>query len=151
MNGDRELRVPDVLSEIIEEFKLADDREKLELLLEFSDSLPELPDRLQHLEAGMEEVEECQSPVSIHAEIEDGKMKFYFAIPESAPTVRGFASIMVEGTQGATAEEVLQIPGDFFVAMGLHKVLSPQRVNGIGAILAHMKRMSVAHVAEQSS
>lgn len=144
-------RVPPALAEIMDEFKMADDREKLELLLEFSDSLPDLPERLERLIDEMEQVEECQSPVAIHAEAEDGRMTFYFAIPESAPTVRGFAGIMAEGTAGATPEEVLQIPADFFVEMGLNKVLSPQRVNGIAAILAHMKRMTVSQLPDQTS
>lgn len=144
-------RIPAPLAEIIEEFRLADDREKLEMMLEFSDSLPALPEHLERVKDQWEMVEECQSPVGIHAESEDGKMKFYFAIPESAPTVRGFASIMLEGTQGATPEEILQIPADFFVEMGLQKVLSPQRLNGISAVLAHMKRMSVAQLEGQSS
>ena len=143
--------VPPALAEIIEEFRLADDREKLELLLEYSDSLPELPERLEQVKDQWEMVEECQSPVGIHAEHEDGKLQFYFAIPESAPTVRGFASLMLEGAEGSTPEEILQIPADFFVEMGLQKVLSPQRLNGISAVLAHMKRMSVAHLEGQTS
>ena len=143
--------VPDALAEIIQEFRASDDREKLELLLEFSDGLPALPDHLESVKDQWEMVEECQSPVGIHAESDDGTMKFFFAIPESAPTVRGFASIMLEGTAGATPEAVLQIPSDFFVEMGLQKVLSPQRLNGIGAVLAHMKRLSVAHLQSHSS
>jgi cysteine desulfuration protein SufE len=136
-------RIPPALAEIMTEFREADDREKLELLLEFSDELPDLPAHLEHVRDQLEVVEECQSPVAIHAEMNDGQMEYYFAIPESAPTVRGFAGIMLEGVQGATPEEVLQIPSDFFIDMGLNKVLSPQRMNGIAAILAHMKRMAV--------
>ncbi|CAN5619435.1 SufE family protein [soil metagenome] len=143
--------VPEALAEIIDEFKMADDREKLELLLEYSDTLPALPERLERLIDEMEQVEECQSPVAIHAESDNGRIQFFFAIPESAPTVRGFAGIMLEGTLGATPEEILQIPADFFVEMGLTRVLSPQRLNGIGAILAHMKRMAVSHIEGPSS
>lgn len=143
--------IPPALAEIIDEFKLADDREKLELLLEFSDSLPDLPERLESVKDQWEMVEECQSPVGIHAESEDGKMQFYFAIPESAPTVRGFAGIMLEGAADSTPEEILQIPASFFVEMGLQKVLSPQRLHGISAVLAHMKRLSVAQMESQSS
>jgi len=135
--------IPAALAEIIAEFKTADDREKLDLLLEFSDELPDLPERLEHLRDEMLQVEECQAPVGIHAERQNGHIRFYFAIPESAPTVRGFASIMLEGTADATPEEILQIPADFYLEMGLQRVLSPQRLNGIGAILAYMKRLAV--------
>lgn len=144
-------KVPAPLAEIMQEFSTADDREKLELLLEFSDTLPELPERLEHMKDEMVKVEECQSPVSMHAESENGHMKYFFAIPESAPTVRGFAGIMLEGTQGATPEEIIQIPSDFFVEMGLTKVLSPQRLHGMAGILAHMKRMALTKLEESQS
>ena len=144
-------RIPDALAEIMKEFHDADDREKLEMLLEFSDAFPDLPEELKHMEDQFESVEECQSPVGIHAELENGEMEYYFAVPESAPTVRGFAGIMLEGTKGLTPEQVLKIPGDFFVAMGLSKVLSPQRVNGMAAILAHMKRMAVPALEDRTS
>lgn len=143
--------VPPALAEIIEEFKLADDREKLDLLLEFSDSLPDLPERLEHMRDDMVPVEECQSPVFMHVEPENGHMHYHFVIPESAPTVRGFAGILVEGTQGATPEQVLQIPTDFFTEMGLQKVLSPQRLNGISAILIYMKRLTVKQMEAQAN
>ncbi len=136
-------QLPEALAEIISEFKTADDREKLEMLLEYSDNLPDLPERLEHLKDQMLEVEECQTPVSIHADKENGHVRFYFAIPESTPTVRGFASIMLEGTAGATPEEILNIPSNFFLEMGLQRVLSPLRLNGIGAILNYMKRLTL--------
>jgi cysteine desulfuration protein SufE len=135
--------IPAPLAEIIAEFAAADDREKLDLLLEFSDELPDLPEHMEHLRDEMLQVEECQAPVGIAAVRANGHIQYYFAIPESAPTVRGFASIMLEGTEDATPEEILQIPTDFFLEMGLQKVLSPQRLNGIGAILAYMKRLAV--------
>ncbi len=144
-------KIPAALAEIMQEFKAADDREKLELLLEFSDGLPDLPQRLEHMLDEMTQVEECQAPVSIHAESEDGQLRYFFAIPESAPTVRGFAGIMLEGTEGATPEEIIQIPSDFFVEMGLAKVLSPQRLHGMAGVLAHMKRMAVASLDGQTS
>jgi cysteine desulfuration protein SufE len=112
--------------------------------------LPDLPEHLEHVRDEMVPVEECQSPVFMHVEPLNGHMRYHFVIPESAPTVRGFAGILVEGTEGATPEQVLQIPGDFFVEMGLQKVLSPQRLNGIGAILLYMKRLTVKQMEAEA-
>jgi cysteine desulfuration protein SufE len=141
MNGS----VPPRLQEIIEDFGWAQGREKLELLLEYSESMPELPGWLHDRRDGMEAVPECMTPVFIHVESDpgSGKMTFYFDVPPESPTVRGYAEILRAGAEGATPEEVLAIPNDFFRAMGLHQVLSPQRMNGISAILAHMKRLAV--------
>lgn len=52
------------------------------------------------------------------------------------------ASLLAKGLKGTTAEEVLQILNDFYLEMGLQKVLTNQRLIEIDAILAHMKRLA---------
>ena len=135
--------VPPRLREIVEDFQWSEDREKLELLLEFSERMPPLPDWLQADRSAMESVPECMTPVSVQSKFEDGKMTFYFDAPPQSPTVRGFAALMAEGVQGASPEQVLSIPADFYQQMGLERVLTNQRLNGISAILAHMKRLAL--------
>jgi cysteine desulfuration protein SufE len=66
-------------------------------------------------------------------------MHFYIDVPQSSPTVRGFATILLSGLNGLTPEEILKVPSDFYQEMGLDRVLTHQRLNGISAILAHMK------------
>lgn len=135
--------MPARLKEIIEDFQLSEGREKLELLLQYAEQMPALPDWLQLEHSQMEFVPECMTPVYVHAELEAGRMTFYFDVPEESPTVRGYAALMGEGLNGATPEQVLSVPGDFYQQMGLDRVLSHQRLNGIAAILAHMKRLAV--------
>ena len=91
----------------------------------------------------MEEVPECMTPVFVQSSLEDGEMIFFFDVPAESPTVRGYAEIMREGLRGATPEQVLNIPGDFYQQMGLDQVLSHQRLNGMVAILAHLKRLAL--------
>lgn len=134
--------IPPRLREIIEEFRDSDRSEKLELMLDYADRLPPLPERL-HGRAGMEQVHECMSPVFVQGELEGAGVVFHFDVPEEAPTTRGYASILAEGLRGAAPREVLAVPGDFFQEMGLHQILSPQRLNGISAILAYMKRQAL--------
>ncbi len=133
--------IPTRLREIVEEFDWCEGQEKLELLLEYSEKMPPLPDWLDK-ETNMEQVHECMTPVFVQAEIEDGGMQFYFDVPPESPTVRGYAAILGEGLRGATPEEVIGIPGNFYQEMGLHKVLTAQRLNGISAILAYLKRLA---------
>jgi cysteine desulfuration protein SufE len=73
-------------------------------------------------------------------------MSYYFHIPPDAPTVRGYASILSEGLSGVTAEQVLALPSDFYLAMGLERVISPQRLNGLTAMLAHMKQLALPFI-----
>lgn len=138
------------LEEIIEAFQEAQGREKLELLLEFAEGLPPLPDSLKGHRDSMQQVHECMSPVFLTAEVQDGKMQYYFDIPPDAPTVRGYAGVLLEGLNGTTPETVLRVPGDFYQPMGLAGVVSHQRLNGMSAILAYMKRLATAELAKQS-
>jgi cysteine desulfuration protein SufE len=134
--------IPPQLQAIIDEFQASDRAEKLELMLEYADRLPPLPEHLRE-HAGMEQVHECMSPVFLQGELVDGAVVFYVDVPPEAPTTRGYAALLAEGLRGATPAEVLAVPGDFFQAMGLHQILSPQRINGISAILAYMKRQAL--------
>ena len=133
--------IPPRLQEIVEEFGEAEGQDKLELLLEYSEKMPPLPDWLNK-DTNMEQVHECMTPVFVHAERENGGLVFYFDVPPESPTVRGYAAILGEGLHGASPEQIVNLPGDFFQAMGLHKVLSPQRLRGISAILAYLKRLA---------
>lgn len=141
--------IPARLQDIISDFQLSEGREKLELLLQYAEQLPPLPARLQDRRDEMEAVPECMTPVSVLAETDDGSMHFYFDVPEESPTVRGYAALMADGVNGATPEQVLAIPADFFQQMGLDQVLTQQRLNGIQAILAHMKRLALAAMQQE--
>jgi cysteine desulfuration protein SufE len=135
--------LPPRLNQIIEDFELSEGREKLELLLEFSESLPPLPDWLKGHPEQMDQVHECMTPVFIQAKLVEGKMVYYFDVPAESPTVRGFAALLGQGVEGATPQEILAIPNDFYSRMGLDQVLTQQRLNGISAILAYMKRLAI--------
>jgi cysteine desulfuration protein SufE len=134
--------LPPRLGEIVEEFRESSREEKLELLLEYADRMPPLPEALRGHQQ-MEQVHECMTPVFVHAEREGAGVRFHFDVPEEAPTTRGFASLLAEGLRGSTPDAVVAVPADFVQEMGLHKVLSPQRLNGITAILAYMKRQAL--------
>ncbi len=141
-----QIALPPRLAEIVDDFSLAEGREKLEMLLQFSDSLPPLPDWLKGKEGEMEEVPECMTPVSVAAELKDGGMVYHFIVPPESPTVRGYAAILAEGLRGVTPEQVLNLPGDFFLHMGLQQVLTSQRLNGMEALVAHVKRLALEYV-----
>jgi cysteine desulfuration protein SufE len=137
------VNIPSALQEIIEDFQFCEGREKIELLIQYAESLPDLPEWLKENREEMDQVHECMTPVFVQPELSDNGLVFHFEVPAESPTVRGFASLMKQGLDHASPEEVLAVPNDFFTAMGLEKVLSYQRLNGLSAILAHMKRLSL--------
>lgn len=133
-------RCPPALREIIEDFREAPPRDRMEYLLEFAMSLPDLPDRFHSQRDQLEQVHECQTPVFLATEIQDGAVQFYLDIPRESPTVRGYASILVAGFEGASPAEVLSTPDDVYMLLGLHEVITPQRVRGLHALLVYMKK-----------
>ena len=70
-------RCPPALQNIVEEFREATPRERLDYLLEYAYSLPDLPPALQAQRDQMEQVHECQSPVFLFTEINDDVVHFY--------------------------------------------------------------------------
>ena len=134
------MEMPEKLAEIIDEFAAAPKDVVLEMLLEFSDAVPPLPAELAD-HAGMEAVPECQTPFFLRAEVgPDKTVTTWFDCPPEAPTTRAFAGILAEGLEGATADEVLAVPGDIYQRMGLASAISPLRVRGGTAILARLQR-----------
>ncbi|WP_132993907.1 SufE family protein [Gordonia zhaorongruii] len=136
------MTLPAALAEIVDDFAALADPDKATLLLEFADELPQLPDSLQ--EDAMEPVPECQSPIFLSVDASDpAAVALYFSAPPEAPTTRGFASILHQGLDGATAEQIGTVPPDFFHDLGLASVISPLRLRGMAGMLARIKRQVV--------
>lgn len=133
-------RCPPALQAIIEDFRAAPPRDRMEYLIEYALSLPPLPDRYQAQRDSLEQVHECQTPVFLATEINDNAVYFYLDIPPESPTVRGYAAILVEGLNGTTPDAVLATPEDVYMLLGLHEVITPQRVRGLHALLGYMKK-----------
>jgi cysteine desulfuration protein SufE len=135
--------LPERLQEIVDDFSYLQGQEKLEYLLEFAESLPPLPDWLEGKQNEMDQVHECMTPVFINAQKQDdGTLVYHFDIPPESPTVRGYAAIMQQGLEGATPAEVQEIPSEFYLQMGLQDVITGQRLNGLSAMLHHMKALA---------
>src|SRR5450755_3751668 len=94
--------LPSQLGEIVEEFQAVPERQRLELLLDFSRELPPLPARLAAEHDAMEPVAECQSPLFLLVEVDRpgddaSPVRLHFDAPAEAPTTRGFAAILYQG------------------------------------------------------
>ena len=67
--------------------------------------------------------------------------------PREAPTTRGFASILAQGLSGLTAEQVLAVPADYPLTIGLNEAVSPLRIRGMVGMLGRVQRQVRAAVA----
>ena len=133
------MSLTDELVQVAAEFAEVEGQDKLRLLLEYADELPELPDFLA--KDAMEPVPECQSPLFLHVDAEDREhVRLYFTAPVEAPTTRGFASIWAAGLDGKSADVILAIPDDYATTLGLAELISPLRLRGMSAMLTRIKR-----------
>jgi cysteine desulfuration protein SufE len=129
------------LQEIADEFGAVPEADRLQLLLEFAQELPPLPDRYAAQHDLLERVPECQTPLFLSVEISPNEtVHLFFDAPPEAPTTRGFAGILHAGLDGLTADEVLATPGEFSSQLGLQDLVSPLRLRGMAAMLARIKR-----------
>ena len=133
--------LPEQLAAIVEDFGALTERDRLQLLLDFSRELPELPPHLADHRDQMEPVAECQSPLFLMVEVDPAQtVHLYFDAPAEAPTTRGFASILREGLEGLSAPQVLAVPDDVPNRLGLSAAVSPLRLNGMAGMLFRIKR-----------
>ena len=135
-----EQQIPTQLAEIRDDFLELELRDRLQLLLEFANELPELPERYRDHPDLFERVEECQSPVFIFIEVDNDIVHMYATAPPEAPTTRGFASILAQGLSGLSSKEVLELSDDYPQSLGLAKAVSPLRLRGMTGMLARAKR-----------
>lgn len=142
MSGD--ITLPESFAEIADDFHALGGKDRLQLLLEFSQSLPPLPERYTDHPELLEPVPECQSPIFLVTEVDgagrDATARLFFSAPPEAPTTRGFAAILAEALDGRSVGEVLDTPEVVTGQLGLAEVVSPLRLNGMAGMLARIKR-----------
>ncbi|TFB69908.1 MULTISPECIES: SufE family protein [Cryobacterium] len=133
--------LPSQLAEIQEDFLALEQKDRLLLLLEFANDLPELPQEYQDHPDLLERVVECQSPVFIFVNLDaEGAFHLHATAPRESPTTRGFASILAQGLDGLSAQQVFAVPDDYPQSIGLSEAVSPLRLRGMSAMLGRAKR-----------
>jgi cysteine desulfuration protein SufE len=143
---------PPALQRIVDLFGGAPKDLRLQALLEYSRKVPPLPEALAGHRELMEQVPECATPFFLSTELDDDdRVHLHFDVPDQAPTTRGFAGILHSGLEGATAQQVLDTPNDFYMKMGLAEAISAQRLRGMAAILGRLKRQVAALAAARGA
>jgi cysteine desulfuration protein SufE len=135
------------LDTLIPRFKAADRQTRLQTLLDYSNKLPPLPARFEaEKKLGHNRVEECQTTVYLYVELDQGRVHIHADVPRESPTVRGFVSLLARTLEGASPEDVAQLPMDLLDQLGLSETLGMTRTQGLTAIL-HRIKSSVATAA----
>ncbi len=140
------MTLPARLAQIAEVMRQSPKDFRVQALLDYSKRVPPLPADIRA--EGLEQVQECQTPFFLASRVDDDNVvHMFFDAPPEAPTVRGFAGILLAGLEGETVDTVLAVPDDFFYGMGLEEVVTPLRLRGMGAIIARLKRQLREQIA----
>lgn len=127
------------LDTIIEDFEFLDDWEdKYRYVIEIGKSMPDLPDSEKTAE---NKVHGCVSQVWLTSQIEgESDPVVVFAGDSDAHIVRGLVAIMIAAMSGRKASEIEAFDAaSLLKTLGLEDNLTPQRSNGLRAMVARMK------------
>jgi cysteine desulfuration protein SufE len=133
------------LESIVRRFQNTNRETRLEMLLDLSERLPPLPERFREArDHGINRVTECQTPVFLFAELNEGQFQLHADVPREAPTVRGFVALLAKGLNGADPASVSNIPSDLLDQLKLGEALGMTRTQGLSAVVQRVKRMAAA-------
>ncbi len=144
--SDDNARLPDALAELAADFAALGAGDQLQLLIELGAELPPLPGHIAAHRELMEPVQECQSPLVLKVEVTPAALDPTRAVhvhidaPAEAPTTRGFAAVLHQGLDGLPAADLLAVPDDVALRLGLRAVVSPLRLRGMNAMVFRIKR-----------
>ncbi len=124
------------------------DRDRLEMLVSFGDTLPRLSQEMRHeQERGKHIVAECQTPVYLRVDRREGRVSVYADAPREAAVVRGFLALLVTVFDGCTVAALRRAPKDILSALGLDQVLSLTRTRGLAATYRRVLAAASCRVA----
>ncbi|OGB69970.1 MAG: hypothetical protein A2Y94_08990 [Caldithrix sp. RBG_13_44_9] len=128
------------LQEIIKEFQETDEDFRLDLLLDYSEKLPHLPEEIQnHLRQEQHQIPECQTPVYLEVFTQNQHLKIRAEVPPESPTVRGIISILFSALDSCLLKNLEEIPIDLLRRLGLDKKIGTLRSHGINAIVHRIR------------
>lgn len=136
--------IADAAAALEEEFALLEDwRDKVEYLIELGRDLPPLPEALK---VERHKVRGCQSQVWLVAEPEAGG-RLHLRADSDAVLVKGLISLLLALYDRRTPQEILANPPDVLERIGLSRLLTPGRSNGLHAMVARIRSMAEALAA----
>lgn len=142
--------------ELIDEFAMFTDwQDRYEHLIELGKDLPLIAP--EH-KTDDNLVRGCQSRVWMHAERKNATTGLDSARPDSAVIrftadsdamiTKGIVALLVRVFNDRTPEEILGASTEFIDKIGLRAHLSPNRANGLSAMIDQMKRYALAYSAQ---
>ena len=129
------MSLKEIAAELVEDFDLFEDwADKYEYIISLGKDLPEMKSE-DKIEDNI--VKGCQSQVWLKAENRDGIV--YFEADSDAIITKGIIALLVKVFSGQSAKDILDNDLAFVDEIGLKEHLSPNRSNGLVAMIKKMK------------
>ena len=134
------MNISNIQNEIVEEFDVFDTWiDKYEYLIELGKSVPKISEENKKEE---NIIKGCQSKVWLHAEKQDGLVRFY--ADSDAIITKGIISLLTRIFSNQKAKDIINADTDFIDKIGLRQHLSPNRANGLNNMIKKIKFYAIA-------
>jgi cysteine desulfuration protein SufE len=141
------MNLNDTQKDIVEEFSIFEDwLDRYNYLIELGNDLPDIDPKYKTNEYL---INGCQSKVWLHADLEEGKIKF--SADSDAIIVKGIVALLVKVLDGRTPDEIVENKLFFIDDIGLSQNLSPTRSNGLLAMVKKMRLYAIAYQAKEAN
>lgn len=127
--------IEEIEEEITEEFSLFGEwMDKYEYIIELGKNLPSMDESLK---TDDRKVSGCQSQVWLNTKFENEKI--YFEADSDAIITKGLVGLLIRVLSEQKPEDVISAKLGFIDKIGMKEHLSPNRANGLVAMIKHMK------------
>ena len=134
------MTIENLQQNLIEDFSFFEDwTQRYEYMIELSKGLEKMDEQMKN---DKNIIKGCQSKVWLHAELNEGKIKFL--ADSEAIITRGIIAILLTIFNNRTPNEIIESDTNFIEKIGLKEHLSPNRANGLYSMIKQIKFYAIA-------
>ena len=134
------MTIENLQQNLIEDFSFFEDwTQRYEYMIELSKGLEKMDEQMKN---DKNIIKGCQSKVWLHAELNEGKIKFL--ADSEAIITRGIIAILLTIFNNRTPKEIIESDNNFIEKIGLKEHLSPNRANGLYSMIKQIKFYAIA-------
>ena len=134
------MTIENLQQNLIEDFSFFEDwTQRYEYMIELSKGLEKMDEQMKN---DQNIIKGCQSKVWLHAEMNEGKIKFL--ADSEAIITRGIIAILLTIFNNRTPNEIIESDTNFIEKIGLKEHLSPNRANGLYSMIKQIKFYAIA-------
>ena len=134
------MTIENLQQNLIEDFSFFEDwTQRYEYMIELSKGLEKMDEKMKN---DKNIIKGCQSKVWLHAELNEGKIKFL--ADSEAIITRGIIAILLTIFNNRTPKEIIESDTNFIEKIGLKEHLSPNRANGLYSMIKQIKFYAIA-------